>query len=129
MLLELFQGDRRRQQAGTAHLDAVVEHPDLYRGAAERIIAVRDGVDQGLLPGEARILETLAKKQVVQHRALANVFLDAAHGFVDEPRQRHFEADSLDDVERRAMAPLGAVVFPAIDAAARMPTRRLLAEQ
>jgi hypothetical protein len=107
MLLELFQSDRRRRQAGAAHLDAVVEHPDLDGGAAERVIAVRDGVDQGLLPGEARILETLAKKQVVSTRPLPDMFLDPTHRFVDQANEGCLETNTLDHIQRSAVPPLG----------------------
>src|SRR5262249_8934109 len=65
LLSKLFEGHRRGRQPGAAHGDVVVEHPNFDGRAGESVVAMGDGIDQGFLPSEGRILKTLAEKEIV----------------------------------------------------------------
>src|SRR6185295_15501836 len=93
---QLLKRDRRRRNAGTAHADVIVEHPDLDGSAAQIVITVRHRVHQGFLPCKCRVFEPLTEKKIVENGPLANVFFDASHGFVDQAHERRFEANTLD---------------------------------
>src|SRR5512144_2207862 len=82
---------------------------------------MRDGVDQGFLPGKSWVLEPLAKKQIVEDRAFANMFFDPAHRFIDQSHQRCFETDPFNDVQRATMLPVRPFIFYKIDACPGMP--------
>ena len=88
-----------------------------------------DGIHQGLLPGQGRVFQALPKEQVVQDHALADVLLDAAHGLVDEGPQGAVDAHPLDHVQGLPKASFGALVLDEVDAATRMPSRRIRGKQ
>src|SRR5690349_4635744 len=128
LLPKLVDGHRRGWQAGASDFDAVVEHPYFDRRAGKAIVAVRDRIDERLLPGEERVFEALAEKQVVQQHPLTDVFLDTPDGLIDEPAERRLETNPFDDVELRSVPSLGSLVFDEVDASARMPPSRLFGE-
>src|SRR5207253_4358677 len=57
------------------------------------------------------------------------MFLDPAHGFIDQADQRRLETNTLDDIESGAMLTLAALVLHKIDAAPRMPQAGISTEE
>src|SRR5438093_481345 len=57
------------------------------------------------------------------------MFLDPAHGFIDQADQRRLETNTLDDIESGAMLTLAALVLHKIDAAPRMPQAGIPTEE
>src|SRR5262249_45272668 len=57
------------------------------------------------------------------------MFLDSAYRFVDEVHKRCFEANALDHIERPTVLSLGAFVFDEVDAATRVPKRRIFGKK
>src|SRR6516164_529508 len=90
---------------------------------------MRHGIDQSLLPGEGRILETFAKKEIMQNRALANVLFDPTDRFIDQSYQRRFKTDAFNYGQRATVLPVRALVFDEVNPCARMPAARISGEQ
>ena len=52
---QLLDVELGQKPAGALHLHAVVKEPHLNGVALQAVIAVGDGIEQGLLPGEAGV--------------------------------------------------------------------------
>src|SRR5881275_1268803 len=57
------------------------------------------------------------------------MFLDPAHGFIDQANQRRFETNTLDDIESGVMLTLATLVLHKIDAIPGMPQARISTEE
>ena len=64
-LSEALEGDRRYEIADADHFEAIVVHPHFDAAGLVGVVAVRDGVDECLLPREGRVLGHLVEEEVV----------------------------------------------------------------
>ena len=71
----IVQPHDSRQSAGAFHSDPVVEHLDLDVGPFDAVIAVRNGIDDKLLPRELRVFRLRDKARI---RAEVGALLDLA---------------------------------------------------
>ena len=124
-----FQCHRFHQLSGAADLKAIVEHPDLDAQPFVTIVPVGDGVDDGLLPGEGRILQFFLEEKIDETLAFPQMRPDGLVGLLDEQHKRPLNPFPLDDVQCCAHTALCSFVLDEINAAARMPAPRVLAEK
>ena len=65
-LSECLQCDRSNQRARAADLHPVVVEPDFNLLSLNSVVAMRERVDDGLLPGELGVFGSLFEEQVVE---------------------------------------------------------------
>ena len=126
----IVQPHDSRQSAGAFHSDPVVEHLDLDVGPFDAVIAVRNGIDDKLLPRELRVFRLRDKARI---RAEVGALLDlASHKLQrflchlkDAPLKHHI----LDDVHPCADPCLRSFVTHEADTGAGKEVLRIFAEQ
>lgn len=99
----------RHERAWAFELDSVVEVPDLDPAALVAVVAMRDRVDDRLLPGEGGILGLLDEEEVVQPSRALDQTAQCLVRALDDTRQGALDARALVHVVSRAGLSLGAV--------------------